>query len=84
MRELATGNFDFLFKMDTKQISNFPKYLQNEIHELLSNINKMSELERRYFSTQITFVVREMFAQKIGAFSDLSHSAINNLGFSSF
>jgi hypothetical protein len=56
--------------------------LKDDITKLLHTLNNLSELERQYFIEQTAFIIKEMFAQKIGNFANSTHHKNNVYGYS--
>jgi DNA replication ATP-dependent helicase Dna2 len=82
LKEIADKNISFIENINSKQIAeSFPKYDIEQANSLINKLNIMSELEKEYFNLHISFVAREMFANKTGLYADTSHSNNYN-GFS--
>jgi DNA replication ATP-dependent helicase Dna2 len=83
LREIAEGNINFIENIETKLIEeSFPKYDIDNANTFIDKLNGLSELEKAYFNLYISFVAKEMFAQKIGLYIDTTHKNNSN-GFSS-
>ena len=81
--EIADKNITFIENIDIELIENtFPKYDIDRATKFIDKLKNISDLEKSYFKTQLSFVVREMFAQKIGIYAD-NYNRNNGNGFSS-
>ena len=82
LREIADGNTNFIETIDAKLIEeSFPMYDKNKANTFINNLKEFSDLEKAYFNLHISFIAKEMFAQKIGLYIDTSHRN-NDGGFS--
>ncbi len=82
LREIADGNLNCIENIDYALIeSTFPKYGIEEAKTFIDKFKSLSALEKAYFNTQLSFIAREMFAQKVGLYVDNSNK--NENGFAS-
>ena len=80
--EIANGNINFIENIDNILIdTTFPKYSTEKTKSFVDKFKSLSALEKKYFNTQLSFVAKEMFAQKIGLYMDNSNKKEN--GFAS-
>ncbi len=78
-KELAQGNLHILTSLTSSQINTFPSYLQDEVTKKVEMLSKLSELELNYFRTQVAFITKEIFACKIGLYSDNRRQGFSSL-----
>lgn len=78
-RELAIGNIDILTALPKSQIDSFPIYLQDDIKQKIEILENLSEVERDYLRVQLAFVTKEIFASKIGLYSDNRKQGFSSL-----
>ena len=71
LREIADGNLNCIENINNELIEKtFPKYGIEKTKTFIDKFKSLSALEKSYLNTQLSFVTKEMFAQKIGLYID--------------
>ena len=83
LRELTFGNLSIIESISNKQLNYFPVFSQDFIKKFIDDFTNLSEIEKQYLRTQIAFITKEMFANKIGMFANSRQFRSNSFGFSS-
>ena len=84
LRELSLGNINILASLTSNQINILPSYLQTKISSLTKKLNNLEDIFLKYFQAQVTFITREIFANKIGLFSNNGRQAFASSWLDSF
>ncbi len=69
-RNIAIGNYSILSSLHPEKIGLIPSFMSEEITKFQQNLSKLDELEYDYYTENLAFIYREMFAHNIGVFSE--------------
>ena len=76
--KLGEGELDFI-KLLSEKINLFPSYQTAKIKTLIQTVHKASELEQIYFSTFVSYIIRQNFSNKIGNIEDIYEYGFSSL-----
>ena len=70
-RELSLKNTSIFNEcFNAEQMNSMSKFLKNDIESFYIKLNRLSDIEKRYFTEQVAFITKEIFSNKVGYYSD--------------
>jgi len=69
-KSLMLGNYNVLDKLNPNDFGRRPTYYDKKINQFYEVYSTLNELEKTYFNEMFSFILRESFSEKTGAFKN--------------